>query len=84
MNDIQTMLSERTKTHGDFKNVAKVPQNIRDAMRVIPDRFCDMPEQRIEALDAIAGKIARIICGDNAFPDHWDGIASYAMLGKQS
>ena len=27
-------------------------------------------------------KIARIICGDPTYADHWDDIAGYAMLGK--
>jgi len=34
-----------------------------------------------EALDQIAAKIARILCGDANYADHWHDIASYAQLG---
>jgi len=34
------------------------------------------------ALEMISLKLARIICGDPNFADHWDDIAGYAELGK--
>jgi hypothetical protein len=39
------------------------------------------PSQK-EALEAIAGKIARILNGDPSFADHWIDIAGYAKLGE--
>jgi hypothetical protein len=33
-----------------------------------------------EALDYIAGKLARILSGQPGYADHWDDIAGYAKL----
>lgn len=74
------LLAERMMTHGDFGEVAVVAQNIREEMRQAPG-WAEMRFRQCEALDMIASKIARIVCGDPGFADHWDDIAGYAMLG---
>lgn len=74
------LLAKRALTHGDFGEVAIVAQNIRDGMRQTPG-WAEMRFRQREALDMIASKIARIVCGDPGFADHWDDIAGYARLG---
>lgn len=71
------ILEEREKTHGDFLLVSKVAQNIKVAYQWAPN------EQKLyvkEALDLIATKIARIVCGTALEPDHWEDIQGYAGL----
>jgi len=75
------LLSERGKTHGDYSMVAKVSHEIKEAMHWGPRELSD---GQSEALDMIAMKIARIVCGNPNEPDHWDDIAGYARLGKGS
>ncbi len=77
----EELVAERSKTHGDFYEVAYVAQWIRNGMRA-RSGWERLSVAQCEALDSIAGKIARIICGDPNFVDHWDDIAGYALLGK--
>lgn len=74
------LLAERGKTHGDFGEVAAVAQSFREEMRQAPG-WAEMHFCQREALDMIASKVARIVCGDPGHPDHWDDIAGYARLG---
>lgn len=77
----EQMLNEREKTHGDFERVSKMWVNLRNVVE--PDiRICENVEKITAALDMILLKIARIVCGDPNFDDHWDDIAGYAMLGR--
>jgi hypothetical protein len=39
-----------------------------------------MTDQQKHAVYMVAHKLARIVCGDPAEPDHWDDIAGYATL----
>jgi hypothetical protein len=75
MTDIDEILNEREKTHGDFEDVARVSQEIKDCF-VRPDTSTSQDE----ALDMIANKIARICCGNPNEVDHWRDIAGYATL----
>lgn len=80
-NNIDVLLDEREKTHGDYANHAYITQEIK---RVMADSGRDdlTPMQR-EALDMIAHKIGRILAGNPNFKDHWDDIAGYARLVSQ-
>lgn len=75
MTDIDDILNEREKTHGDFSDVAEVAQNIKECFV-----RSDTSLMQDEAIDMIANKIARICCGNPNEPDHWRDIAGYAML----
>lgn len=77
------LLAERALTHGDFGEVAVVAQSIREEMREAPG-WKKMRFRQCEALDMIASKIARIVCGDPVHPDHWADIAGYARLGGEA
>ena len=71
------ILDEREKTHGDFAKVARAATDLKHSFRRSPGRMTDI--QR-EALDLIATKLARIVCGDPNVRDHWEDIAGYANL----
>lgn len=73
------LLAERAKTHGDFGDVAYVAQGIRAALQY--QGRVRLSDRQREALDMIASKLARIVCGDPCHADHWDDIAGYARLG---
>ncbi|MFA6159364.1 MAG: DUF6378 domain-containing protein [Candidatus Paceibacterota bacterium] len=79
MAEIQDILNERQKTHGDYREHAHVTQELKDIMRNHSgwDRLSAI--QR-ESLDMFAHKIGRILSGNPAFEDHWDDIAGYAKL----
>ena len=75
------IIAERQKTHGEFKDNARVSQTIKYACREAPG-WDDLPSQQREALDHIAGKIGRIVASDGSHPDHFADIGGYARLGE--
>lgn len=79
--DINALLAERGRTHGDYVTHALITQDLK---RVINHHVGDL-DRRLdddmqETLDMIAHKIGRIIAGNAAEPDHWRDIAGYAQL----
>jgi len=72
------LLTERAKTHGDFRDNAAVAQSLKDAMRAA--NWNELTDVQREALDFIASKIGRILAGDAEFEDHWLDISGYALL----
>ena len=75
------LLTERQKTHGDFKTNALISQTLKDVF----DRHSDgLIATHREALDMIALKLSRILSGQANFKDHWDDIAGYAKLGSEA
>lgn len=80
MTERNPILVAREKTHGDFRDVARVAQQLK---AVLGTRDSLNPSQ-IEATDLICSKLARIVCGDPNIKDHWDDIAGYANLGGEA
>lgn len=79
--NLDAILENRSGTHGDFESVSCVAQEIKDAMRDGCNWATDaMSVIHYEALDMIASKMARILCGNPNEQDHWLDIAGYAML----
>jgi len=79
--DINALLAEREKTHGDYMTHAAITQNLKLVMRHhLADLDRGMDDDMAETLDMIAHKIGRIIAGNPAEPDHWRDIAGYAQL----
>ena len=79
--DINALLAERGKTHGDYVLHSWITQDLK---RVITHHVAGL-DRRLdddmrETLDMIAHKIGRIIAGNPAEPDHWRDIAGYAQL----
>ena len=76
----QELVSTREKTHGNFLKTALVAGLIKAAFRHGPG-YREATHVQREALDMIAMKLARIVCGDISFKDHWEDIAGYIALG---
>jgi hypothetical protein len=79
--DINALLAERGKTHGDYVTHSLITQDLK---RVVTHHVAGL-DRRLEddmqeTLDMIAHKIGRIIAGNAAEPDHWRDIAGYAQL----
>lgn len=77
--NIIDILNERSKTHGDYKLVAKTSQHLKFIMR----SGGSQSYRAAESLDMIASKLARIIHGNGAEPDHWADIEGYARLVRE-
>lgn len=77
MTDINSLLTEREKTHGNFADVARVACAIRSLAGMSSHVMDDV---LVEALSMIASKQGRIISGDHDCKEHWLDIAGYAML----
>ena len=75
------LVDARQKTHGDFVETGAVAQEIKTALRE-SSGWASLSPTRREALEKIAAKMARVVCGDAGHRDHWDDIAGYAELGR--
>ena len=78
MTDINQILAERAKTHGDYRDHARTTQNLKRSFRQDIRRILN--DSQLEAVDMILHKLGRIASGDPNFADHWDDIAGYATL----
>lgn len=80
--NIDALLAERGRTHGDYAEHAYITQRLKDVMHGAAgwQRLSDI--QR-ETLEMHAHKIGRALAGDPNFADHWDDIAGYARLVSQ-
>ena len=76
---VDQTLSERQTRYGDFKEHARITQNIKDAMKDSPNWKVLSPSQK-EALEMNAHKIGRILNGDPDYADSWHDVAGYATL----
>ena len=77
------LLTERQKTHGDFRENANISQALKGIfVKCSKDRIIN--NVHAEALDMIALKLSRILSGQANFKDHWDDIAGYAKLGSEA
>ena len=77
--DVDQILRERGSQYGTFGEVALVAQNIKAAMRHSPN-WQRLPADMREALEMIAAKSARILCGDFQHLDSWRDIEGYVKL----
>lgn len=72
------ILVEHEKTHGSFAHTAKLAQMLKSTFRL--SKGYPNNERHREALDQIATKLARILCGDSNSTEHWEDIAGYTNL----
>ena len=77
LDKLSAVLTDRGKTHGDFPVQSTICFNLKATMRLGPHAL-SAPHQ--EALEMIAVKISRILCGNPDEIDHWLDIAGYAKL----
>jgi hypothetical protein len=76
---LYAMLNERGNHYGKFVDHAETTQEIKAALyRRL--RCKTIKADQIEALEMIAHKMGRIVCGDPDYEDSWRGIAGYATL----
>ena len=73
------ILSDREQTHGAFREVAGYSQAIKQLMRTARN-WDRLDVAQAQALEVIADKVARILCGDPSFLDHWQDGAGYFEL----
>jgi hypothetical protein len=76
---VQSTLSERGKTHGDFIQNGIFMQELKAKFRSYYGWDNLAPYQK-EAIDMICHKLGRIMCGNPNMSDHWHDIAGYATL----
>jgi hypothetical protein len=73
------ILSDREQTHGLFREVAGYSQAIKQLMRTSRN-WQRLDVAQAQALEVVADKMARILCGDPSFSDHWQDGAGYFEL----
>lgn len=76
--EIEELLKERRKTHGDFAMNAITAKSLFDIV-ISDSRGNEMQSSAWLALNVICQKIARI-CQTPDEVDHWKDIAGYATL----
>ena len=79
MSDIDTILSERQKTHGDFNAHARITQQLKDVMVDSPN-WQKLSCVQKEALEMVSHKFGRILAGNPNELDHWDDSQGYLRL----
>ena len=87
-NEIEAILRDRQKTHGDWYTNATFSREIKTvvlhAIQLRRTRSYEgFTDNQLEALDMIAHKLGRILAGDAAYEDHWLDIAGYAVLAAK-
>lgn len=79
---IHETLEQRGENYGDFAELCAFAQPFKELMRSSPNwgrlHKCDR-----EAMELIATKIARILCGRAGRRDSWHDIAGYAVLAEE-
>lgn len=82
MADVEKLLNEREKQHGDYKDVSRISQSLKEVFRSGPN-WEKLPDMQKESFEMIASKLARILSGDSGVRDHWDDLGGYAALGSR-
>lgn len=82
MPTIESTLSDRRKTHGDFADVAATMQETKKLWREKRNWDVLSPLQQA-VLDEVAHKVARILHGDPNFKEHWHDMVGYARLAEK-
>ena len=82
MTDIDTTLTERGNRYGEFKDHARITQNIKRAMVDSPN-WNTLPDYYKEGLEMVAHKIGRILNGDPYYIDSPHDAIGYIRLIEQ-
>lgn len=81
MKTVEKTLKERSKTHGDFEEQAKLSQALKSAFTLFSTK--PLSNTQKEAVSMILHKLARIGTGNPNFVDSWRDISGYATLVMQ-
>ena len=73
------LLGERYKTHGDFKENARISQAMKNVGRSASG-WNKMSDVQKESFDQQMLKWSRILSGRSDFRDHWDDLGGYDQL----
>ena len=79
---INDLLKERGGTHGVFAIQARTTQDIKDILHSSPN-WHRMTAGQHEALESVAIKLGRMVCGDHNYADHVDDIIGYLRLYQE-
>jgi hypothetical protein len=79
MSDIDKILAERAKTHGDYTEHAQCTQDIMLTL-MLHRNWISLTADQKETLHMIAHKMGRVVTGNPNIADHWDDMAGYAKL----
>lgn len=79
MPEIDNILEERGKTHGQYPKQARCSQALKYVLRT-GDKFNQLSGEQLESLELICMKMSRIVNGDPNHKDSWDDISGYATL----
>lgn len=81
MPNVEDILEERQKTHGDFRAHSGLCQSLKRTCREYSIAAnVKMTNVQWEAVDMILHKIARAVVGNANHIDHWADIQGYAKL----
>ena len=76
------LLQQRKSQHGEFRDHARITQNLK-AMMLDPSGASNWNKLQAiqrEALEMIVHKIGRILAGNPDHEDHWVDICGYSKL----
>ena len=76
---IDSTLSQRATTHGNFSDNAEISQALKEVVYHTSGWY-NLRDTQKEAIHMIFHKIARAIAGNANFADHWHDIQGYAAL----
>jgi hypothetical protein len=79
MSNVEEILAERQKVHGEFSTHARMAQRLKAVILNSPNGSY-LTDTQLEGLEMILHKVARILNGNPNHKDHWDDIAGYATL----
>lgn len=77
--NIQELLDEREKTHGDFTAHSEISQSLKSCLWH-REGWLRLNMMQREALEMVCHKVARILAGDPNHIDHWRDGAGYFTL----
>lgn len=79
MSNVNQILEERLKTHGDFTDVANTSTAFKNTLRASKN-WNQLTDIQKESLEMVLHKVSRILNGDPNNVDHWQDIIGYIQL----
>ncbi len=86
MTSVDSTLKTRGSQHGDWQFQSQCARALKSVIiafatrRVTEYNLPPLSPGQLEALDMVAVKQSRIICGNPNYPDHWHDVGGYARL----
>ena len=76
---VAEVLAQRGPKYGKFTDQAAVSQSLKHVMFNTPN-WRNMAADQREALEMVAMKISRVLCGDPDYADNFVDVAGYSTL----